>query len=160
MDQVKKYVPPFEALEKLKRYCSVQERSYKAVREKLYNWGLKPDQVDNIIVELISENYLSEQRFAEAYASGKFKIKSWGRRKIVQGMKQLDISEACISIAMEQVAEDDYEARLEHWIEKRAKLEKGLPIFETRGRVARYLINKGYEPEIVWDKVKTLIDQS
>lgn len=160
MDQVKKYVPPFEALEKLKRYCSVQERSFKAVREKLYNWGLKTDQVDNIIAELISDNYLSEQRFAEAYASGKFKIKSWGKGKIVQGMKQLDISEACISIAMEQIEYSEYEACLDRWVEKRAKLEKGLPIFETRGRVARYLINKGYEPELVWEKVKTLIGQS
>ena len=160
MYQVKKYVPPFKALENLKRYCSMQERSIKAAREKLFNWGLKEDQVDNIIAELISGNYLNEQRFAEAYASGKFKIKNWGRRKIVQGMKQLDISEACISIALRQIEDDDYEECLERWVEKRAKHEKGLPVFETRGRVARYLINKGYESELVWDKVKKMIGQS
>ena len=159
MDQVKKYVPPFEALEKLKRYCSVQERSYKAVREKLYNCGLVPDQVENILAELISDGYLSEQRFADAYASGRSKIKGWGKRKIVQGMKQLDISEACISIAMLQVDEDEYRVRLDSLVEKRAKLEKGRPIFEARGRVARFLINKGYEPDLVWDRVKQLIGQ-
>ena len=160
MYPVKKYVPPFKALEDLKRYCSVQERSMKAVREKLVSWGLKGDQVDNIIAELISTNYLNEQRFAEAYVSGKFKIKSWGRRKIVQGMKQLEISEACISIALNQIEEDEYEECLERWVEKRARHEKGRPVFETRGRIARYLINKGYESELVWNKVNKLVGHS
>jgi regulatory protein len=157
MDRVKKYVPPFEALDKMKRYCSIQERSYKAVREKLYNFGLKTDQVENILVDLITENYLNEQRFAAAYASGKFRIKGWGKRKIAQGMKQLNISDACISSAIEQLDEDEYEECLTNWVEKRAKLENGLTVFEARGRVARFLINKGFESEKVWEKVKELI---
>jgi len=154
----KKYVPPFEAREKMKRYCSVQERSYKAVREKLYDFGLRTEEVENILVDLITENYLSEQRFAEAYASGRFRIKGWGKRKIEQGLKQLDISGMCISNAIDQLDDEEYNESLAQWIEKRERSEIGLPVFEKRGKIARFLINKGFESELVWDKVKRQIN--
>ncbi len=158
MREFKKYVPPFEALEKVKNYCAIQERSQKAVREKLLSWGLKSAEVESIIAELIMHGFLSEQRFADAFASGRSRIKGWGRRKIAQHLKFLGVSEPCIDKALSKIDAQEYHDRLFGLIKKRAALEKGRPQFEKRGRIAKFLINKGYEPELVWNIISDLSD--
>jgi SOS response regulatory protein OraA/RecX len=75
-------------LEKAKKYCSYQERSQQEVRDKLYEWGLHRNEVEQAIAQLVSENYLNEQRFAIAYAGGKFRMKGWGKIKIKLALKQ------------------------------------------------------------------------
>lgn len=144
-----KYVPPFEALEKMRRYCSVQERSYKAVREKLYGFGLGKDQVENIIAELISDNYLNEQRFADAFASGRLRIKGWGRRKIEMGLRQLGVSAPCIEHALDSLNTNEYLEKLSQLASKRMSKETiGTP-FEKQMKVSRFLVGRGYEPHLV-----------
>ena len=75
------------ALSKAEHFCAYQERAQQEVRDKLYEWGLWPDAVENIIVKLIGDNFLNEERFAKAYTQGKFKQKGWGKLKIKQGLK-------------------------------------------------------------------------
>ncbi len=71
-----------QALIKAESYCAYQERCQQEVRDKLYSWGLHEVQVENVIAELIASNFINEERFAKAYAGGKFRIKKWGRVKI------------------------------------------------------------------------------
>ena len=85
--KTKKITDEKAAYVKAEHYCAYQERSQQEVRDKLYEWGLWPDAVENIISELISNNFLNEERFAKAYAQGKFNQKGWGRIKIKQALK-------------------------------------------------------------------------
>ena len=91
-----KYYSKEEALQKAKQYCAYQERSHSEVKEKLYSFGLYKKDVDELLSELISENYLNEERFAIMFAGGKFRIKQWGRIKIKYALKQKQVSEYCI----------------------------------------------------------------
>ena len=92
----KKPIDKKTALLKAADYCAYQERSQQEVRDKLYGYGLHHDEVEENLSELITQGYLNEERFAKAYAGGKFRIKGWGKRKILQGLKQHRISEYCI----------------------------------------------------------------
>src|SRR5438067_9022708 len=91
------------ALAKAEHYCAYQERSQQEVRDKLYEWGLHSNDVENVIIELIAANFLNEERFANAYACGKFNQKAWGKNKIKQGLKFKKVSDALIKKALNNI---------------------------------------------------------
>ena len=104
----RKIYTPTEAKRKVESYCAYQERSQQEVRDKLFELGLHLVDVENIICYLIEENFLNEERFAKAYALGKFRIKGWGKIKITQGLKLKNVSPALIKIGLKQIDMDDY----------------------------------------------------
>ena len=97
-----------QAQNKAESYCAYQERSQQEVRNKLYEWGLYPNEVENVIVELLLSNFINEERFALAYVSGKFKINKWGKIKIQQGLKLKGISSKMIQDSLKSIDMDDY----------------------------------------------------
>lgn len=85
-----------EALIKAAAYCAYQERNEQEVRSKLSSYGLDPEEVDDLIIELSSQKLLDEERYAKSFVRGKYGLKRWGRRKIMQGLKASRISDYCI----------------------------------------------------------------
>jgi regulatory protein len=146
-------ITPFAALEKIKKWCAYQERSQHDTRKKLMEYGLQPDEAETIIAGLISENYLNEERFATAYASGRFRIKGWGRNKIRSGLRLHKVSEACIKSALEKIDEAEYAATLEKLIAKKMKLVKGDEKKKSYA-VVSHLVSKGFESDLVTEHLK------
>ena len=98
---------------KAESYCAYQERSQQEIRNKLYDWGLHQQDVEQIISELISENFLNEERFAMAYTLGKFRIKAWGKLKIKQGLRLKGVPEKLIAKSLNAIVGEDYYSKLE-----------------------------------------------
>ena len=115
---IKKYISKDDALSKLQRYCAYQDRCHQEVRSKLLDLGIYGDDLEEIISDLISENFLNEERYARSYARGKFRIKRWGRMRIQQELKQRKISAYCLRKAMEEIEEEEYEQTLRTILEK------------------------------------------
>ena len=135
-----------QALQKIKYYCSYQERCYSEIKEKLYSFRLGKKDVEALISQLIEENYLNEERFAQLFAGGKFRMKQWGRVKIGYELKQKNISEYCIKQGLKEISEDDYIKTLKKlaaakW--KSLKAEKN--VFVRKNKTMNYLLQKGYE---------------
>jgi len=152
-----KTLTPQQAREKIKRYCAYQERCHQEVRDKLYSFGLYRDDVDEILSELITENFLNEERFARTFAGGKFRLKKWGRLKITDALSAKGVSQNCIRMALTEIDEEDYLLTLEDLIiRKRAMLDVD-DLFVLRDRISRYLIQKGFEPDLVWKTLRKLI---
>jgi len=145
-----KYVSKEEGLAKLQRYCVYQDRCHQEVRYKLLDLGIYGDDLEEIIAELISENFLNEERFARSYARGKFRIKRWGRIRIGLELKKRNISAYCRKKAMEELAEEDYEGTLRQLIEKRQEQEKERNLYKKKGKIAQHFIRKGFESYLVW----------
>ncbi|MTI20611.1 RecX family transcriptional regulator, partial [Fulvivirga sp. RKSG066] len=116
----KKRLSVNEALTKLARYCAYQERSQVQVRQKLYELGLYSDEVEEVIVKLITDDFVNEERFARSYAGGKFRLKKWGRIKILEGLKQHQISNYCVKKAMAEIDDSDYMQTLCEIIDKKS----------------------------------------
>lgn len=138
-------------------YCAYQERSQKEVRNKLYEYGLYGDEVEDVLTDLIMDNFINEERFAKSYAGGKFRIKKWGRNKIKQGLKQHDISAYCLKKGLEEIDAEDYFSTLCELIERKAESLVESNVFKKQEKVSRHLIYKGYEPDLVWSQVKELV---
>lgn len=145
----KKYLTKEQALQKLKHYCAYQERCHNDVKEKLYKLGVWKKEHDEIIAALIEENYLNEERFAIAYAGGKFRINSWGRVKIKYALKQKQVSEYCIKKAMKQISEEDYMKLLNKLAKGKYATLKADQYLVRKKKTMDYLITKGFETNLV-----------
>lgn len=144
----KKYLTKEQAVQKLKQYCAYQERSHSEVQQKLWDLGVYRSDHDEIIATLIEENYLNEERFAIAYAGGKFRMKEWGRKKIYYALKEKKVSEYNIKKAMKQISDEDYEKTLNRVAEKRYESLKGEQYLVRRKKTIDYLIQHGFEHEL------------
>ena len=152
----KKKLTPNQATIKAQLSCAYQERCQQEMRDKLYEWGLYSNDVENIIANLISDNFLNEERFAKAYAGGKFRIKKWGRVKIKIELKRRKISDYCIKKAMQEIDEDDYIKTLKSILVKRLK-ENSKGKQQIRNyKAAQYAMSRGFEGDLIWDVLKQL----
>ncbi len=146
---MKKGLTPEQALQKLKHYCAYQERSHSEVTDKLYQLGVWKKEQGAIISRLIEENYLNEERFAIAFAGGKWRIKQWGRNKIKHELKQRKVSDYCIKKALKQIDEAEYKNTLNRLAkEKYASLKKDQYLVRKK-KTIDYLVMKGFEPGLV-----------
>jgi regulatory protein len=134
-----------EAIPKIEHYCTYQERCQKEVMKKLYDLGLDEEDRMNAMQHLIKKGFLNEERFAIAFAGGKFRQKSWGKTKIVNELKARGISEYCIKKALKEIEPDDYKISLLNLAEKYAQNIKGGKVYEKKTKTIRYLLGKGYE---------------
>jgi len=151
-----KKITPIEAKGKIQRYCAYQERSHQEVRDKLYSFGLFSSEVDEILTDLITDGFLNEERFAKAFAGGKFRMKKWGRIKIVNALESHGLSKNCIKIGLKEIDNNDYVAGLNSILEKKANEIEEPNIFAKRDKLSKYAIQKGYEPDLVWKSLKEL----
>lgn len=135
--------------QKICKWCAFQERSQQEVRDKLYDYGLKPSAVEDMISKLITDNFLNEERFAIAFAGGKFRQLGWGKVRIRSALKMKRVSDYCIRKALSVISDSDYHAMLEKVIEKRKKSVKEKDPFKRTYKLMSYAISRGYEPDIV-----------
>ena len=139
-----------KALQKIKHFCSYQERSHQEVKEKLYSFGLYKDEVESMLSQLIEENYLNEERFAIAFAGGKFRVRQWGRIKIKYELKQRRISDYCIRKAISSIDEAEYEKTLQKLYEhKLLSLKSEKNVLVKKQKLQSFLMQKGFEPALI-----------
>lgn len=146
-----------EATRKLEGYCAYQERCHKEVAQKLRDMRMIPDAIDQIVVHLIDHNFLNEERFAMSYARGKFNIKKWGRNRISQELKQREISKYNIQKALAQLNTPVYVETLDALAKKRLEAISETNIQKRRKKLADYLLYRGWESHLVYEKISELI---
>jgi len=153
MTENKKFYSREEAYRKALDYCAMQERCHQEVRDKLYYWGLHSEDVEALISQLITEGYLNEERFAIAFAGGKFRIIKYGRVKIKNELKLRKVSDYCIRQALAAIDEDDYLNTLNVLIDKKDRETRETNEYKRKNKLALYAIGRGFESELVWDVI-------
>jgi regulatory protein len=139
-----------EATLKLMQYCAYRDRSQKEVEEKLKEMRMIPAACEQIIIKLMQENFLNEERYARSFVRGKFRIKKWGRIKIKQELKFKEISAPIIKIALTEIDEIEYSKTLYELAEKKDNLIKESDPFKKRKKLSAYLLQKGFESHLVY----------
>jgi regulatory protein len=146
-----------EARKKIYHYCVYQERSHQEVKNKLGDLQLSSSEIEEMISHLITEGYLNEERFAKAFAGGKFRLKNWGRIKIVNALEGKGLTQNCIRIGLGEIDDTDYRRTLELLIFKKLDQTDEENIYVKREKLAAHVIQKGFEPELVWEIVKEVV---
>ncbi len=145
----KKQLTPEQALPKLKQYCAYQERCHAEVIDKLYKLGVWKKDHDAIVATLIEESYLNEERYAIAFAGGKYRMKQWGRVKIKYELKQKQVSNYSINKALKQFDEDAYLQTLQKLAEEKYALLKSEQYLIRKKKTMDFLVQRGYEHELI-----------
>jgi regulatory protein len=138
-----------QALEKIKHYCSYQERCHSEVKSKLYTYGLRKVEVEEIIAKLIEHNFLNEERFAIQFAGGKFRMKHWGRKKIQYELQQKGITGFLLMLALKEIDEENYQATAQKLAAAKWNSLNGENKFVRQSKTNAYLLQKGYEQNII-----------
>jgi regulatory protein len=155
-ERFSKSFTPEQAFAKVKHYCAYQERSHAEVKEKLYSFRLRKVDVETILSRLIEENYLNEARFAKQFTGGKFRMKQWGRVKIIYELKQKKVSPYNIKEALAEIDEEEYKRVLKKLAEaKWNSLKKDQHIIR-HSKTQQYLLQKGYEPYLVKEAISAI----
>jgi len=141
---------------KVSSFCAYQERTQDEVRNRLYSYGADEDLTEELIAELITENFINEERFAKTYAGSKFRLKKWGRNRIVKELENKGISPYCIKKGLEEIDANDYTRTLKALLDKKDEEEKEVNLYKRKYKLSLYVIRKGYEPELVWDVINEL----
>lgn len=147
-------------LQQLRHYCAYQERCHSEVKYKCLELGLRGHDVDEAIAALIDDNFLNEERFARAFAGGKFRTRLWGRNKIVATLKQKQVSAYCIRKGLQEIDETDYQHTLQQLAGKKYASLEGTPLLKRRYRTLQYLMQKGFERELITDALEEIANNT
>lgn len=145
-----------EAIQKLEHFCAYQERCHAEVVSKLYDLKMTSDEMDSIIVHLIQENFLNETRFACSFARGKHRIKHWGKIRITNELKFRQISSTNITLALKEISAEEYANTFEQLSERCWNGIQEKNNLKKRKKFCDYMLRRGYESNLVYDKVKEL----
>lgn len=156
----KKYLTPAQALQKLKHFCGYQERSHYETQQKLYSLGLYKKDVEILLSQLIEENYLNEERYATAFAGGRFRIKQWGRVKIKYELQQHKVSSYNITKALKSIDETDYLATLQELSTKKWASLKGEQYLNRQAKTTSFLLQRGFEHHLISAAITKIRDAS
>lgn len=155
--QSKKTYTVDEALKQMERYCSYQERCHKEVIQKLQRMHMIPAAIDHIVVKLMQDNFLNEERFAKAFVRGKFRIKKWGKQRLIRELKQRDIGNTLITMALQTISEQDYRDTFNALAERKAENLREPNILKKKKKLADYLFYRGWESQLIYDKINELL---
>jgi len=135
-----------QAIQRIRHYCAYQERAQQEVRDKLYELGMTKDEVEEIMSDLIAENFLNEERFAVQFAGGHFRIKGWGKVKIQHALQQKRVSSYNIKIGLKAIDWDAYLKTLEQLATKKWNSLKGERGLSRMAKTYAFLHQRGFEP--------------
>lgn len=145
-----------EAIHKIEHFCAYQERSHEEVVQKLRSMKMDSEEIDSIMVHLISDNFLNEERFACSFARGKHRIKHWGKIRIVNELKSKKITQTLINIALKEITPEEYATTFHTLAERHWESIRETNLMKKRKKFCDYMLRRGFESNLVYDKVKEL----
>ena len=141
---------------KLQYYCSYQDRCHKEVIEKLKTFNIRSNESNEIISNLIKDNYLNESRFSENFVRGKFKIKNWGKVRIVRELKQRNISRYNINLGLKEIDSQEYQNKFDEIFENKLSSLENLNKIIKKKKIISYLLYRGWESNLIYSKINEL----
>jgi regulatory protein len=147
-----------QAMRSIERYCAYQERCHQEVERKLKKMGMIDDAIDQIMPHLLEHDFLNETRFSRAFARGKFRMKSWGRQRIVRELRAKGLNKRTTDIGLTEISDEDYRETFETLSRKRNnQLTNETNKYKRRKKLADYLLYRGWESHLVYAKAVELI---
>lgn len=138
-----------QAIQRIRHFCAYQERAQQEVRDKLYELGMTKSEVEEIISDLITDNFLNEERFATHFAGGHFRIKQWGKNKIQHALQQKRVSPMNIKKALKSIDLDDYDTTLLFLAKKKWNSLKGEKSLSRMAKTQAFLYQRGFESNLI-----------
>lgn len=145
-----------EIQKKLEHYCAYQDRCHQEVYQKMFSFSLNFEEKEELMVYLISNNFLNEERFAQSFVRGKHNYKKWGKVRIINELKARNISSTLIKIALKEINDSLYFETFDELAEKHWETISETDFMKKRKKFCDYFLRKGWENDLIYEKVKEL----
>ena len=146
-----------QALSRAAALCSGSEHCSSEIRKKLLLWGLSPTQSEKAITFLNEEKYIDSQRFCRAYCLDKFRYNHWGRIKISQMLRLLEMDSTDINEGLDAIPEEEYQEVLQHILEQKNKQLRDSDPYIRKGKLVRHALSRGFETHLIIDAADSLL---
>ncbi|MBT3524290.1 MAG: RecX family transcriptional regulator [Flavobacteriaceae bacterium] len=156
MIQNKKSFTVDELQKKMEYYCVYQDRCHQEVERKMTEYQLIPEAKEKILLHLMQHNFLNEERFSKSFARGKFRIKNWGKQRIVRELKIKNISSYNIKTALKEIDDELYIKTIEKIAASKNNTIKESNLFKKKKKIYDYLYRKGYESSLIQETISKL----
>ncbi|MEO8253768.1 MAG: regulatory protein RecX [Flavobacterium sp.] len=147
-----------QALPKIEHYCAYQDRCHEEVIQKLRSMKMDSDEIDQIITLLIKDNFLNEERFACSFARGKHRIKHWGKIRITNELKFRGINQTLINSALKEISPEEYYTNFDALANRNWETIRETNSLKKRKKFCDFMLRKGFESNMVYEKVRELED--
>ncbi len=156
----KKSFTVIEIKRKIEQFCVYQDRCHKEVEQKMRDYELIPEAREMILLSLMKDNFLNEERFAKSFARGKFRIKNWGKQRIIRELKFKEISAYNIKKALKEIDEQEYVATIYKITEKRSSVISETNAYKKKRKLIDFLMRKGFENELIFKTVDAVLKET
>ena len=146
-----------EIQQKIAQYCVYQDRCHKEVEEKIKSFDLIPEAREMILLNLMKDNFLNEERFAKSFARGKFRIKHWGKNRIVNELKMRDISPYNIKTALKEIDDNEYINTIYKITENRNNVISETNHYKRKKKLIDFLLRKGFETDLIFKTIDDVL---
>ena len=152
----KKDLTKNEIEHKIQFYCSFQERCNKDVFTKLKEYTHNEDHINDILSNLINQNYLNESRFSKLFSRSKFNIKSWGKIRIKNELRKRNVSTQNIKSGLEEINDIEYKKKLNEIFYKKLSSLNSSPKRLIKQKIFQYLNYRGWESALIYEKINEI----
>ena len=157
MIQNKKFFTVDELQKKMEYYCVYQDRCHQEVERKMKEYQLIPQAREKILLHLMQHDFLNEERFSKNFARGKFRIKNWGKQRIVKELNFKNISVYNVKNALKEIDEAEYLETIFRITENRNNTISEKNIHKRKKKLVDFLLRKGFEYELIFKTVHEII---
>ena len=145
-----------ELQSKMEHYCVYQDRCHKEIEKKMNAYQMIPEAKEKILLHLMRHDFLNEERFSRSFARGKFRIKNWGKQRIIRELKIKNISSYNIKTALKEIDEELYVKTIEKIAISKNNTIKESNLFKKKKKIYDYLYRKGYESSLILETISKL----
>jgi regulatory protein len=150
MNQSERFFSFEEAKSKIEYWCSYRDRSVFETIQKLQSFGIEEKDIVTIIAYLKEYNFLDDERFVNSFVSGKFRIKRWGRNKILAGILSKKVDKQLVQNALFSIDEDEYLQVIDELVDKKIRLlRQEKDPWKKKQKILQYVIGRGFEYDLV-----------
>ena len=145
-----------ELQSKMEHYCVYQDRCHQEIERKMKEYQMIPEAKEKILLHLMRHDFLNEERFSKSFARGKFRIKNWGKQRIIRELKIKNISSYNIKTALKEIDEELYVKTIEKIAISKNNTIKESNLFKKKKKIYDYLFRKGYESSLILETISKL----
>lgn len=149
---------PQKALNIIAAQCSKREYATSDVLAKLKRWEIGEQDIAAIIQWLQQHHFLSDERYAVAYARDKFRFKYWGKSKIEMMLRRKQLPAEIIKTAIAQLSEDDYESTCLELLQRKNRTLREEDPQKRKAKLIRFALSKGYGYETILAQLPRVSD--
>lgn len=145
-----------EALQSLMRLCARAEKSSGDAMRLMRTWGVAEAERQGVLDRLVTQRFIDDRRYAEAYVREKSTLAGWGARKIAQQLRLKGVSKDIITEVLATLDSDDARTRLTDKLQRKLRTTKAATDYELRGKLLRYALSLGYEYDLAMEAINNL----